>query len=161
MEWLPGWPEKQSRRLSLPFPRRVEFCDVYWPRCIPIVPGTTQTCGTAPCRCTNIVTTTKESTTAPRSLSVWGEWSRAHTKRAAVFFKRTAREPGIRGTKLSHSPWTMCIKNIFTSLVQSAYFREWEHPGCPVGKDEDEVKEDAGCSRGVNAAWKFSYLGLT
>lgn len=161
MEWLPGWPEKQSRRLSLPFPRRVEFCDVYWPRCIPIVPGTTQTCGTAPCRCTNIVTTTKESTTAPRSLSVWGEWSCAHTKRAAVFFKRTAREPGIRGTKLSHSPWTMCIKNIFTSLVQSAYFREWEHPGCPVGKDEDEVKEDAGCSRGVNAAWKFSYLGLT
>lgn len=169
LEWQPqdryllGWstlaclPEKQSRQGK---PSLAEFCDVYRLWWILVVPGTAQTCRTAQCRCTNIVTTTKEISTSIRSLSGWGESSCTHTKPAAVFFKWTAREPGIRRTKLSHSPWSMFIKNIFTSLVWSVYFREWKDPDCPVEKDEGELKKDASCSQAVPVKLKLSYLGL-
>lgn len=148
-----AWNTKQARV----FPSLAEFCDVYWPWWIPIVPGHLRP---AELLHADAHTLLPQQRRAPQplgaSLSVWAARSCAHTKRAAVFFKRPAREPGIRGTKWSHSPRTVCIKNIFTSLVRSASYREWEHPGCPGGEDEDEVKEDIGRSWGVSATWKLS-----
>ena len=100
-------------------------CTVYRPGCIliVIVPRAAQTCRTAQCRCTNIVTTTKEISTPIWSLSVRGERSCTHTKPAAVFFKWTVREPGLR-TKLSRSPWSVFIKKYSHSDCPECIFSE-------------------------------------
>lgn len=131
--WLAPYQQPQDRRTwgssnwlcllekngisRLPFPCR----DVYWPWWIPIVLGTTQTCRTAQCRCIDIVNQQMRSP-HPFCASVWGERSCAHTKPAAVFFKWTVRELGIGRHKLSHSPWSEVIKNMFISVVLTADF---------------------------------------